>query len=333
MKIEINIWSDFPWLSILLCASSLISQTTLKYPENHQYEQEEWKEQQELKETKLKREDEMGIISCFPNSQGRISKAYVAEYLEMWIELFCCCLTIKEYKILGESTGLSALISLVTNYIDELRKVITYLETNQVHEEWSELVYELFPLLKGLQCIDVAVTSHPSHVSIWRENDFNNVLSLLFEVLSQSTSSLLLTPNCLLHDILLSCLNLLGSILSARRRRMVLSTESGVQMLHLPHFSTIFHFILTSKSTINQFTSSSSYSLPILQCLCELFYVVIEIEPQFLSHFIGTGLAELFIDTILIPIPTSTSFDNNKSIESNFLAPDPSLCEYVIWNL
>lgn len=75
--------SDLHWLSILLSACSLMSQvSTIDIPAPQQQDDN-------VSSIALpSRQEVMGLMSCYPNSEGRIPKAYVAEYAHMAIELF-----------------------------------------------------------------------------------------------------------------------------------------------------------------------------------------------------------------------------------------------------
>ena len=129
-------------------------------------------------------------------------------------------------------------------------------------------------------------------------------------------SPLLWKPNSVLNDILLSAFNLLGVLISGGRRRMVLATESGTQLLYHPHMSVLFHHALT----VNRHPSGDivrSFSLPLLQTLCELFNSAIEVEPTYLDHFLRTGLAEQLLDVMIIP----TTLPDQS--ESSLLCPHP----------
>ena len=109
----------------------------------------------------------MGLMSCYPNSEGRIHKAYVAEYAHMAIELFSGCLTIREYRIQSEGAGIGAIISLVSNHVGTLERLLSTLDASeQLCNEWPELVYDLFPILKALQCLEISVSCHSSRASI-----------------------------------------------------------------------------------------------------------------------------------------------------------------------
>lgn len=291
--------SDLHWLSILLSACSLMTEYSIKFPFDTG--------------KMLSREEIMGSMSHFPNSEGRIPKAYIAEYAHMAIELFSGCLAIRDYRINSEAAGLSALITLISNQIETVNELLTYLDNEDIKCEWPELVYDLFPILKALQCLEMSITSHSSRTSVLRENDWLTALSQLLDVFSKSKSPLLWKPNTVLNDILLSCLNLLGVLISGGRRRMVVATESGIQLLYHPHVSTLIHLALDTKDDRDPY-----FSIPLLQTLCELFYSAIEVEPTYLAHFLRTGVAERLIEVMITPITLP-----NSQILSSPISPHP----------
>jgi hypothetical protein len=309
--------SDLHWLSILLSACSLMSQVSIIDIPSSLQQDTECKDNDNVSSITLpSRQEVMGLMSCYPNSEGRIPKAYIAEYAHMAIELFSGCLTIREYRIQSEGAGLGALISLVSNHVGTLERLLTTLDASKVSNEWPELVYDLFPILKAMQCLEISVSSHSSRASILRENDWLTVLSQLLEIFSKSKSPLLWKPNSVLNDILLSAFNLLGILISGGRRRMVLATESGTQLLYHPHVSVLFHLALTVHSqTSGEFVMS--FSLPLLQTFCELFSSAIEVEPTYLAHFLRTGLAEQLLDVMTLPTTLP-----NQSLSSP-LCPHP----------
>eukprot|EP00602_Paraphysomonas_sp_CaronLab_P004577 CAMPEP_0185036162 /NCGR_PEP_ID=MMETSP1103-20130426/28714_1 /TAXON_ID=36769 /ORGANISM="Paraphysomonas bandaiensis, Strain Caron Lab Isolate" /LENGTH=4103 /DNA_ID=CAMNT_0027573585 /DNA_START=26 /DNA_END=12337 /DNA_ORIENTATION=+ len=256
-----SVSQELPWFSVLLTACSVMASTPRPEP----------------------------CAIQFPNAGHRSPSSFLAEYVQMAIELFSACLSIKDHRIVSEGAAIGAVVGLVYSSLDSIGKVLR--ESNG-EEEVATTMHSLFPVVKALQCLEVAVSAHSVRDSAFRESEGLSTLTQLFELLATHPNPLMFKPHTVLNDLLGSALSLLSVVITAGRRRVVLATESGLQILYQPHFAQLCQAMLRRQS-------DGSFSLVLVQALCELFTSAIDIEPQFLAHFLRGNTAHSLLDALV----------------------------------
>jgi hypothetical protein len=221
----------------------------------------------------------------FPNAILRTKESYVAEYVQMAIELFSACLSVRDHRIVSESAAVGAIIGMVFASFDKIKSVLK--ETSG--QEPPSVVYSVFPVVKALQCLETSVSGSGSRESSFAENDGLSILSQLFEIFTANPNPLLFKSNSVLNELLSCAISLLTVVIGTGRRRVLLATESGVQILYQPQFIQLCRIILTRNPH-----QKPCFSL--VQSLCELFTTAIDIEPQFLAHFLRSNTGEELLD-------------------------------------
>ena len=257
---------ELPWLSVLLSACTIITTSF----------EESGGRGSSVNEI---------VVTNFPNVLERSRASYVAEYVQMAVDLLSTCLSVRDHCLVNESTAIGAIINLIQASLGRLRVILTGL--SGCESETPAVVYDVFPVVKALQCLDVAVTGSNTRSGTFREHNGLSMLSQLFELFSAVPCPLLFRTDTVLNELLVSALGLLTEVIGSGRRRVVLATESGIQILYQPQFMQLCHVILGGRRD-----AQNTICITLLQYLCELFAAAIDIEPQFLAHFLRSTIAE-----------------------------------------
>lgn len=316
---------EAPWYSILLGACTTITSSILNL--NPVSDSSEYKAG----------DDEGDNSSVLKLEELRLSSRYV----ELVIELFCICVSTKEYgKIDGESSAFVSLIGTTDSALSVLASAIKDIRiTSSVDGDASvdnldyliTVGYRVWPIIKVFEILDDAITDHPSRDAIFRDAGGLTLVSNYLDMFSSSVSAssnpsgllvYALSSSNSLNSLLISILALLTTIILTSRRRTT-AADSGVHILYQPNFKLLWNFIFDHFNLV-----SDSYVV-LVGCLCELVVAAIDIEPQYLAHFIRDGLHEkirLFIKKNSCFATICLSNDTTNNLFIHVLALLQSMC-------
>ena len=225
---------------------------------------------------------------------------FYSEYVCLSLNLFSCCMTIREVHHVGSDTPIvGAIVGIIVAAINPLRTLLTTQEKKKTeYQKMIEDQWLIKPLIAALCCLDLCVKQVGYQVA-FRESEGLGPITDIIEIFGTNTH---LLPNLIrgsVKSVIDSALSLLCTISSNTRRNTAGPTESGIQVLYQQYFS---------KLCCKVFRCSFKELKFMWTHLLNLIHLAIDAEPAFLAQFLHSTYAGVLTEvlkkssrTILLP--------------------------------
>ena len=225
---------------------------------------------------------------------------FYSEYVCLSLNLFSCCMTIREVHHVGCDTPIvGAIVGIIVAAISPLRTVLTTPEKKKTeYQKMKEDQWLIKPLIAALSCLDLCVKQAGYQVA-FRESEGLGPVTDIIEIFGTNSH---LLPNLIrgsVKCVIDSALSLLCTISSNTRRNTTGPTESGIQVLYQQYFS---------KLCCKVFRCSFKELKFMWTHLLNLIHLAIDAEPAFLAQFLHSTYAGVLTEvlkkssrTVLLP--------------------------------
>lgn len=235
----------------------------------------------------------------------------IVEEFELSIKLLSAALSIQEYRVVSESSALTALIGSIHAFVENLLRV------NSQRTE-IELLFTsrcINAIGAAIQSVDIALSTHINRENIFREAEGIDLLTRLFDVISTQYVPLYDKYGTCFFVLVRRSLELLTTSFRQARRRLRSPAESGIQIVYHSNFPSLFSFILGQAKDTNRCILVAAY--------CFLLASAIDLEPQFLTHCVNCEIC-VTLKTVMTsshnsPLVTAFS-ESSESVETLILS-------------
>ena len=298
---------DFIYNNDLLKGIKIYNQNSEKFENVINDEKNEKKFSYEEEEKKLLSEATMEMKGGVEDNSSSNSYSesdeltnFYSEYVCLSLNLFSCCMTIREVHHVGSDTPIvGAIVGIIVAAISPLRTILTTQEKKKTeYQKMIEDQWLIKPLIAALSCLDLCVKQVGYQVA-FRESEGLGPITDIIEIFGTNTH---LLPNLIrgsVKNVIDSALSLLCTISSNTRRNTAGPTESGIQVLYQQYFS---------KLCCKVFRCSFKDLKFMWTHLLNLIHLAIDAEPAFLAQFLHSTYAGVLTEvlkkssrTILLP--------------------------------